>query len=199
LSRIATPTLGHASTADDRAAGRAVVRRYFPDVRQATNIISAYVLVGDLESARQALPLLEAGPAAPPEYLRLARALVAMADGQPVRVIELLEPVTRDGPPRGSRMWAVTALTLANAHAALGQYRRAVELLDDATSRRSDYDAASAHAWLPLRHRLAELYRVAGRNADAEKMEAELRTLLAAADDDHPIRRRLAAGAAGAP
>jgi hypothetical protein len=35
------------------------------------------------------------------------------------------------------------------------------------------------------------LYRESGRILDAERVEAELRTLLAAADDDHPIRRRL--------
>jgi prepilin-type processing-associated H-X9-DG protein len=195
MSRIVTPTLGHGTTAAERQAGRAVITRFFPDVRQATNIISAYVLVGDLDRARQAMDLLEAGPGGPPDYLRLSRAHLAMADGHVERVVELLEPHHADGPPRGSRMWAVTALTLANAHAARGDHARAVRLLEDATRRRADYDAASAHAWLPLRHRLAELYRVDDRSVAADAVEAELRGLLAVADDDHPIRRRLAAPA----
>jgi ATP/maltotriose-dependent transcriptional regulator MalT len=93
----------------------------------------------------------------------------------------------------------MTTLTLANAHVMRGDHWRAIELLDDATHRRGEYDAASAHAWLPLRHRLAELYRTTGRAADSEAAEAELRGLLAVADDGHPIRRRLAAPAPAVP
>ena len=42
-----------------------------------------------------------------------------------------------------------------------------------------------------LRDRLAMLYRQAGRDKEADAVEAELRALLAVAADDHPIRRRL--------
>jgi hypothetical protein len=47
-------------------------------------------------------------------------------------------------------------------------------------------------AWLKLRMRLAELYRETGRHADADRVCAELRALLAVADADHPLWPRLA-------
>ncbi len=47
--------------------------------------------------------------------------------------------------------------------------------------------------WYGLRVRLmlAQLYREMGRDEDAQKVEAELRALLAYADLDHPILRQL--------
>ena len=42
-----------------------------------------------------------------------------------------------------------------------------------------------------MRDRLAQLYRQADRIADAERREVDLQLLLAVADDDHPVKRRL--------
>jgi hypothetical protein len=44
---------------------------------------------------------------------------------------------------------------------------------------------------LRVRAQLADLYRQAGRDADARAVDSELLTLLAVTDDDHPITRRL--------
>ena len=49
--------------------------------------------------------------------------------------------------------------------------------------------------WLLARERLAALYRRVGRIQEAEVLEAQLRAALAVADDDFPIKRRLAAAA----
>jgi hypothetical protein len=41
--------------------------------------------------------------------------------------------------------------------------------------------------WMRTRLQLAQIYREMGRNQDAQKVEAELRKLLAYADPNHPI------------
>ncbi len=45
--------------------------------------------------------------------------------------------------------------------------------------------------WVRVQGQLAQLYREMGRDEDASKIEAELRSLLALADADHPILRQL--------
>jgi hypothetical protein len=45
--------------------------------------------------------------------------------------------------------------------------------------------------WLAMREQLAQLYRHAGRMTEADAVETELRRVLAGADADHPIARRL--------
>jgi hypothetical protein len=52
--------------------------------------------------------------------------------------------------------------------------------------------ASTGFEWLRVRDQLADLYRRAGRNADARAVDSELLMLLAVADDDHPTKRRLA-------
>ena len=46
-------------------------------------------------------------------------------------------------------------------------------------------------SWLRCRLLLADIYRDIGREADAIAIEQELRGLLALADQDHPVSRRL--------
>jgi tetratricopeptide (TPR) repeat protein len=46
-------------------------------------------------------------------------------------------------------------------------------------------------SWVRMRAALAALYRDTGRIADAERVENELRPLLAAADPDHPVKMQL--------
>lgn len=50
---------------------------------------------------------------------------------------------------------------------------------------------ASGYEWLKVRDLLARIYRDAGRVTDAERVEAELLSLLAVADVTHPIKRRI--------
>ncbi len=45
--------------------------------------------------------------------------------------------------------------------------------------------------WLRLQAQLVQLYREMGRDADARKIEDQLRKRLALADSDHPILRQL--------
>ena len=54
-------------------------------------------------------------------------------------------------------------------------------------------DGWQVGSWLRCRVRLAELYREAGRQTEADQVFNEVRTLLAVADADHPLRPRLPA------
>ena len=51
----------------------------------------------------------------------------------------------------------------------------------------------SGWPWPQINEHLLRLYRKAGRFADAERLEHEMRRYLAAADPDHPVAARLAA------
>ena len=86
------------------------------------------------------------------------------------------------------------AMKLADAWIAKGDPARAMAALEDASARRGTLDSLplmwGLH-WLTVRERLARLYREAGRVADGNAIEGELRALLVVADDDHPIKRRL--------
>ena len=194
LTRVATATLGFGVTPSDRTTLRAVLARHYPDAEGAINIMSVLIDAGQLSAAHRALALATAARPLwpPPRYLNLVRGQLALAEGRPREAITHLErPVADAEPFRGSRQWARTTITLANAHVAIGNSEQAVRLLEDAAANRAEYDAASAHAWLAVRGRLAQLYRQVGRDADAEAAEAELVVLLAVADENHPINKRL--------
>ena len=86
-------------------------------------------------------------------------------------------------------------MVLAEAFTEAGHRDDAIRVLEDVSSRKREILHPStrfAHEWLTARDRLAQLYRETGRESEAVPIEAELRTLLAAADADHPIALRLA-------
>ena len=83
------------------------------------------------------------------------------------------------------------ARQLADAHHASGRLDYAVQLLEQATGLRGEL--AHGWEWLRARDRLAALYRETGRISDAENVDRELSALLVVADEDHGIKRRLAA------
>jgi hypothetical protein len=56
---------------------------------------------------------------------------------------------------------------------------------------------SSGFEWLKVREQLSRLYRDTGRDADAAAIDGELAQLLAVADEDHPIKRRLARSGLG--
>ena len=53
------------------------------------------------------------------------------------------------------------------------------------------FGGMSAYFWIRVRTTLADLYREAGREADARVVETELLQLLALADPDHPILTKI--------
>ena len=82
---------------------------------------------------------------------------------------------------------------LARAWAGKGELGKAIAVLETPSrhivrmARTPTYNAE----WLQTRDQLAQLYQQVGRFQDADAVDAELRALLAVADDDHPIKRRL--------
>ena len=70
-----------------------------------------------------------------------------------------------------------------------------MQVLEQASSKKAllfaPYAGENPARWLRIRLTLAEIYREMGRDEDALKIEAELRSMLAYADADHPILRQL--------
>jgi tetratricopeptide (TPR) repeat protein len=68
-----------------------------------------------------------------------------------------------------------------------------LERVSDSRAKAVTNDGWLVGSWLRCRVRLAEFYREAGRQADADRVFAEVRQLLAVAEVDHPLWRRLPA------
>jgi tetratricopeptide (TPR) repeat protein len=117
---------------------------------------------------------------------------LALAEGHTEEAIRRLAVAAKQFPPMNNQGLKI-ARQLADAHQAAGRLDRAIQLLEDAT--RQSSELTHGWEWLRSRDRLAEVYRAAGRVADAAAIDGELATLLAVADDDHFIKQRLAARA----
>jgi hypothetical protein len=85
---------------------------------------------------------------------------------------------------------------LAEAWRTQGNLGKAVQVLEDAAEKEllllaDQSSPLTGGLWVRVQGQLAQLYREMGRDEDASKIEAELRSLLAYADPDHPILRQL--------
>jgi tetratricopeptide (TPR) repeat protein len=175
----------------------ATLNRLYPDSPGAHTVTAAFIDAGQLDRARRAItwfdtPVRHPRPGLTPRYLRLVRGKLAHAEGHSREAIGVLEaPADGEEPWRGTHQWADTVMTLAAARAAIGDVEQATALLEDATKDWAEYPEEWAYTYLRLRDRLARHYREVGRLSDADRVDAELRVLLAVADEDHPIKRRL--------
>jgi hypothetical protein len=68
-----------------------------------------------------------------------------------------------------------------------------LERVSDSRAKAVTNDGWLVGSWLRCRVRLAEFYREAGRQADADRVFAEVRQLLGVAEVEHPLWRRLPA------
>ena len=114
------------------------------------------------------------------------------AQGRYAEAIALMEPLQQ----LGDRNRSYVDDALAVSRRGVGDLAGAIRGLERATDKRAEavtlQDGWYVSAWLKCRMRLAEFYREAGRHEDADRVCAEIRTLLAAADADHPLWPRLA-------
>ena len=113
---------------------------------------------------------------------------LALAEGRIDEAIRRLTAAARRFPERNNQGLKI-ARQLADAYHASGAPGRALELLESSTRDRSA--VTDGWEWLRSRDRLAQRYREAGRVDAAVAVERELAALLAVADADHAIKRRL--------
>jgi hypothetical protein len=88
-------------------------------------------------------------------------------------------------------MFYLSSESLAQLLVERGDISGAIQTLEFPKRYHQAIDLATAAYWLRNRLQLSTLYRRAGRLQDANKVEEELRVLLAVADPDHPIRKAL--------
>ncbi|HUR20628.1 MAG TPA: serine/threonine-protein kinase [Vicinamibacterales bacterium] len=120
--------------------------------------------------------------------------MLAVEQGRFAEAVHILRrPVTR--PLTGAGLYRKLR-TLAAALFGIGDSSGVIAALE-AGSNTPRHQAVVAGGsmgqdWIKMRADLADAYRRVGRTAQAEAVEAELRTLLAEADDDHPLKMKLA-------
>lgn len=126
-------------------------------------------------------------------------AVIGMRRGQTAAALDVLRsqmPALRDGTPwlfgpAGSQTF-FAATHLADALASQGRLGEAIQTLAQAVSDRVAAIASNTpHRWLRANAQLASLYRRNGQEDQAQVIEAQLATLLAQADADHPLAAQL--------
>lgn len=166
--------------------------RDYPSLEDATGVISAIIQAGRVEEARRAVSVLRTQPNHNRTYAGFIEGQLALAEG---RVDDAVEGIDTHFKQVGPGQAHFVAELLARALAARGDTARAIAILESLLAPPRSRLFADPRwlpfHWLPLRNRLALLYRDIGRHGEADAVEAELRALLAVADDDHPIKRRL--------
>ena len=119
---------------------------------------------------------------------------VALARGKRAEAIALLEEGDRLLQQTGSAGYFMAAESLADALQQRGKMDRAVDVLQVAAQqnvRTFNMPRPAGYFWLRTQAQLAQLYRKNGRAQDAEKIEDDLRRLLAYADPDHALLAQL--------
>jgi tetratricopeptide (TPR) repeat protein len=154
----------------------------------SANTVILLARVGLLPEAARLLKRIETQPITIPGYLQIPRGELVLARGQVDRGISELEEGTRRVGEMGHLLTFLGSESLAKAWKQKGNLVRAVQVLEQASEKRSSA-AFENSGWLWLRNQfqLARLYREVGREQDALKIESELQGLLALADPDHPI------------
>ena len=113
-----------------------------------------------------------------------------MGRGRTAEAIDELKKSLENSAILGKASFFLGAETLAAALARQGDEKGAVRVFERASLQKRPavfLRMSNGGLWTRNQFLLARLYRKVGRVADAEKIEAELARLLAAADSDHPI------------
>jgi len=126
-------------------------------------------------------------PMAP--LIEMGWGVLKLSRGNTAEGIEMLEGSL----PRRSPLHFGASAILAEAYRLQGDLLAAIQLLEEASKQRPLLvgGLGPPSSWLRIKSQLAQLYREMGRDADARKIEDELRRLLGLADSDHPILRQL--------
>jgi len=111
-------------------------------------------------------------------------------EGRYAEGLAMLERLKPD--PMGPRYHVVEHIALARR--GIGNLDGAIRELEHAGDTRAEavtHEGWQVSSWLRCRVLLAEMYRDAGRHADAERVALEVQNLLRLADDDNPLLTRL--------
>jgi tetratricopeptide (TPR) repeat protein len=119
--------------------------------------------------------------------VRVVKGQLALAQGHTAKAIPLLEEGLQATSPSGTFTFFLGVEALARTWEAEGNLPEAIETLERASAGKSSAGIVRGFAWMRVRWRLAQFYRKAGREQDAQRIEAELRKLLACADPDFPM------------
>jgi hypothetical protein len=121
----------------------------------------------------------------------ITRGEIALAEGNAAEAVSLIQQGLAAERVTGSAVYFLACEALARAWLKQNNPDAAVAALEDAYRQRGRSVQGSGAFWLSAVWELAQLYRQVGRQADAARLEAELRDLLIVADRDHPIAVRL--------
>ncbi len=119
--------------------------------------------------------------------------LFALSEGRIDDAIRILGDIP-DAEPNYN-VYVPARRALAGALRSTGDLNGAIAVLERTSAEprwRSSTSWSLGFVWMKMRADLAELYREAGRFDEAEAIEAHLGQLLAVADEDHPLKLRLA-------
>jgi tetratricopeptide (TPR) repeat protein len=183
---------------EDQGRLRATLARNYPKLEDARRLATPFIEAGLVEESRRLVALHRATASRShllTQYLRMLEGGLAMIEGRPDDAIQRFDEflANRTVLPHPSREARVRRW-LADAWMAKGEVTRAIDVFESAPPRLINHMSrpfGSQADWLQNQEKLATLYRRVGRISDAEEIEAELVTLLAVADNDHPIKRRL--------
>ena len=125
------------------------------------------------------------------------RGVFTLSRGNRIEGIRMLEEALSSFGPwdYSATLYFMGSEILAKALREQGDSGQAIQVIKAALEKKSrlllEQSLLTGPLWLKLQAQLAQLYRELGRDADARKIEDELRQRLALADADHPILRQL--------
>lgn len=163
------------------------------DFRSRPEDVQVFARAGLLREAQKAISSLENEKKYPVHRLYSARAELALGQGRADEAIALSQEGIRLNPPSDYAL-PQNVKTLARAYERKGDLSKAIQLLEELSKEKiwaAMFGWEGPASWMEVQGELARLYRKAGREQDAQKIESELRKLLIYADADHPIVRQL--------
>jgi hypothetical protein len=130
----------------------------------------------------------------PPGFLIGIKGEPALSLGRTAEAIRLLQQAVDELRRIGHQNLLPASDGLALALERNAQPQEALRVLEDASQERFleyPWDNPYAVFWLRIEAHLAQMYHQLGREANARKIEEQLRKILAFVDPDHPILRQL--------
>jgi tetratricopeptide (TPR) repeat protein len=207
VERIELPSLRHgllarlAATRKDEAAARHHLR-LMVEAKNRFSAMDVELLVGAgmVQEAQRSVALMSTRPSLPEaNFYPPANAQVSLARAHvrrltnPADAVELLQESIREASPNEEWVRLEAQYWLADLLDGQGDRAAAIRTLQPTASLRPNFlflNNLGFH-WMRTQARLAVLYRQAGREADAQRLEKQLRRRLAHADPEHVIVRGL--------